>query len=94
MDYVALQKKAVLQQAEFLREAAEKHHAFEATRPRHDWEDWYAAYVESRQRGLSPEEAEGIAGQFIMDLLKHRARASAIAAPDDSVEEDIHSRWN
>lgn len=36
---------------------AEKHHAeYEPTAPKHDWADWYAAYIVARQEGKTPEE--------------------------------------
>jgi len=40
-----------------LREAEERHGAYEATAPKHHWSDWYAAYMYARERGRSPEEA-------------------------------------
>ena len=42
---------------EFLREAEERHGAYDATAPKHHWSDWYAAYIVARQRGKTPEEA-------------------------------------
>jgi hypothetical protein len=42
---------------EILREAEERHGAYEATAPKHHWSGWYAAYVVARERGRTPEEA-------------------------------------
>jgi catechol 2,3-dioxygenase-like lactoylglutathione lyase family enzyme len=41
----------------FLREAEERHGAYEATAPKHHWADWYAGYVVARERGKTPEDA-------------------------------------
>ena len=43
--------------ADLLHETSEHHGAFEAVAPKHDWWDWYAAYLDARQRGSSPDEA-------------------------------------
>ena len=42
---------------ELLREAEERHGAYEAASPKHHWSDWYAGYVVARQRGKTPEQA-------------------------------------
>jgi len=42
---------------EFLREAEERHGAYDATAAKHHWLGWYAAYIVARQRGRTPEEA-------------------------------------
>jgi len=42
---------------ELLREAEEHHGDYERTAPPHHWSSWYAAYIASRERGRSPEEA-------------------------------------
>ena len=42
---------------EFLREAEERHGAYDATAPKHHWSSWYAAYIVARQRGRTQEEA-------------------------------------
>ena len=41
----------VAARAELLRETSERHGAFEAIAPPHDWWDWYAAYMDARQGG-------------------------------------------
>ena len=40
--------------ADLLHETSGRHGAFEAVAPPHDWWDWYAAYIDARQRGSSP----------------------------------------
>lgn len=41
-----------------LLQEAEKHHAeYEPTAPKHQWSDWYAAYIVGRQGGKTPEQA-------------------------------------
>jgi catechol 2,3-dioxygenase-like lactoylglutathione lyase family enzyme len=48
---------------ELLREAEEHHGDYERTAPPHHWSSWYAAYIASRERGRSPEEAAGDAAR-------------------------------
>jgi hypothetical protein len=43
--------------AELLHETAEHHDRFEKAAPPHDWWDWYAAYLNARRQGQSPDEA-------------------------------------
>jgi len=43
--------------ARLLHEAADHHGAFEAIAPPQDWWDWYAAYMDARERGSTPKEA-------------------------------------
>jgi len=40
-----------------LREAEERHGAYEASAPKHHWSGWYAAYIVAREHGRSPEES-------------------------------------
>lgn len=56
--------------AQLLHETAEHHDAFEKAAPPHDWWDWYAAYLDARQRGASPEAAAAAAQQY-METAKH-----------------------
>jgi catechol 2,3-dioxygenase-like lactoylglutathione lyase family enzyme len=44
---------------DLLREAEERHGAYEATAPKHHWSTWYGAYIVARQRGAAPEDAAG-----------------------------------
>ena len=56
--------------AGLLHETAEHHGAFEAVAPPHDWWDWYAAYMDARQRGSTPEAASAAAGRYMAEV-KH-----------------------
>lgn len=56
--------------AELLHETAEHHGAFEAVAPPHEWWDWYAAYMDARQRGSTQEEASTAAGRYMAEV-KH-----------------------
>ena len=51
--------------ADLLKEAADQHHHYEATAPEHEWSAWYAAYVNAREQGSSPEEAYTAARAFV-----------------------------
>ena len=42
---------------ELLRDAEQRHGAYEATAPKHHWSDFYAAYIVAREHGQAPEEA-------------------------------------
>ncbi|HTZ87452.1 MAG TPA: bleomycin resistance protein [Solirubrobacteraceae bacterium] len=56
--------------AELLRETAEHHDAYEKTHGPHDWWDWYAPYLDARQRGESSEAAVETANRY-MDETRH-----------------------
>jgi predicted enzyme related to lactoylglutathione lyase len=56
--------------ATLLRETAEHHGAFEALAPPHDWWDWYAAYMDARERGITPDEAAEAADRYMAEV-KH-----------------------
>ena len=45
--------------ADLLHETSERHGAFEAVAPPHDWWDWYAAYMHARQGGSGPAMGNG-----------------------------------
>jgi hypothetical protein len=53
--------------ADLLHETSERHGAFEAVAPPHDWWDWYAAYMDARQAGSSPDEASAAAGRYMAE---------------------------
>ena len=42
--------------------------AFEAAAPPHDWWDWYAAYMDARERGISPDESEAAADRYMAEV--------------------------
>ena len=54
--------------ADLLHETAEHHGAFEAVAPPHDWWDWYAAYMDARQSGSSPDEASAAADRYMAEV--------------------------
>jgi hypothetical protein len=56
--------------AELLHETADHHGRFEAVAPPHDWWDWYAAYLNARQTGSSPDAADAAAGRYMAEV-KH-----------------------
>jgi hypothetical protein len=56
--------------AALLHETAEHHDPYEQISPPHDWWDWYAAYMDARQSGSSPEEASVAAGRYMAEV-KH-----------------------
>ena len=56
--------------AELLHETAERHDRFEKVAPPHDWWDWYAAYLNAREQGSSPDEADATADRYMAEV-KH-----------------------
>jgi hypothetical protein len=56
--------------AALLHETADHHGAYEAVAPPHDWWDWYAAYMDARQTGSSPDEAAAAARRYMAEV-KH-----------------------
>jgi hypothetical protein len=54
--------------AQLLHETSERHGGFEAVAPPHDWWDWYAAYMDARQRGAEPDAAAAAAGRYMADV--------------------------
>ena len=60
----------VAELSQLLHETAERHGAYEAVAPPHDWWDWYAAYMDARQSGNTPEEASAVAGRYMAEVKK------------------------
>ena len=54
--------------AQLLHETAEHHGSFEAVAPPHDWWDWYAAYMDTRERGGTPEEASAATERYMAEV--------------------------
>jgi hypothetical protein len=54
--------------AELLHETAEHHDPYEKAAPKHDWWDWYAAYMTARQQGSGPEEASHAAATYMAEV--------------------------
>jgi hypothetical protein len=59
--------------APLLREAQERHDVFELSAPPHDWSEWYAAYVCSREVGRTRDEAIRDAGIYLEAMLQRAA---------------------
>jgi len=56
--------------ADLLRETSMRHGEFEAVAPQHDWWDWYAAYIDAREGGATPEDSSMAADRYMEDV-KH-----------------------
>ncbi len=54
--------------AALLHETAEHHDPYENAAPKHDWWDWYAAYMTARQQGSSPEQASQAAARYMAEV--------------------------
>jgi hypothetical protein len=54
--------------SDLLHETGEHHGDFEAVAPPHDWWDWYAAYMDARQNGRTPDEASAAAGRYMAEV--------------------------
>ena len=59
---------AVPELGRLLLETATLHGAFEAAAPPHDWWDWYAAYMDARQRGAGSEDAVAAADRYMAEV--------------------------
>jgi catechol 2,3-dioxygenase-like lactoylglutathione lyase family enzyme len=59
----------VASRAGLLRETAEHHDPFEKSHAPHNWWDWYAAYMDAREQGSTPEEASHAAGRYMEEVL-------------------------
>jgi hypothetical protein len=49
-------------------ETALRHGAFEAVAPPHDWWDWYAAYMDAREAGATPEDSSAAADRYMAEV--------------------------
>jgi hypothetical protein len=54
--------------AQRLLETARHHGTYEAVAPPHDWWDWYAAYIDARRAGSTPEQASVAAGRYMAEV--------------------------
>jgi hypothetical protein len=54
--------------ADLLHETAEHHDHFEKIAPPHDWWDWYAPYIDSREHGSTPDEAVSAANLYMKEV--------------------------
>jgi hypothetical protein len=55
--------------ADLLHETAEHHDPYEKSHAPHNWWDWYAAYMDARQSGNTPEQASASAGRYMEEVL-------------------------
>ena len=55
--------------ANLLHETSERHGQFEAIAPKHDWWDWYAAYMNAREHGSTPDAASAAATRYMEEVL-------------------------
>jgi hypothetical protein len=53
--------------ADLLHETADHHDPYEKMAPKHDWWDWYAAYMVARQHGSTPDDASAAAGRYMQE---------------------------
>ena len=60
----------IASRAGLLHETAEHHDPYEKTHAPHNWWDWYAAYMDAREHGGTPEDASQAAGRY-MEEVKH-----------------------
>ncbi|HEV3264416.1 MAG TPA: hypothetical protein VG014_02765 [Acidimicrobiales bacterium] len=54
--------------ADLLRETSEHHDPYEKAAPKHNWWDWYAAYMNARQAGSTPDAASDAAALYMEGL--------------------------
>jgi catechol 2,3-dioxygenase-like lactoylglutathione lyase family enzyme len=59
----------VASRAGLLHETAEHHDPYEKTHAAHNWWDWYAAYMNAREQGRTPDEASEAAGRYMTEVL-------------------------
>ena len=59
----------IASRAGLLHETAEHHGPYEQTHAPHNWWDWYAAYMDAREHGHTPDEASSAAGGYMDDVL-------------------------
>jgi hypothetical protein len=62
--------------SQLLLETALHHGAYEAIAPPHNWWDWYAAYMDARRQGHTPDEASAAADKYMAEV-KHIVPTSA-----------------
>jgi hypothetical protein len=54
--------------ADLLHETSIRHGSFEAVAPAHNWWDWYAAYLNTRQNGKTSDEAAAAANHYLAEV--------------------------
>jgi catechol 2,3-dioxygenase-like lactoylglutathione lyase family enzyme len=64
----------IASRADLLHETAQHHDPYEKTHAPHNWWDWYAAYMEAREQGSTPEQASDAANRYLDEVLHVAAR--------------------
>jgi catechol 2,3-dioxygenase-like lactoylglutathione lyase family enzyme len=59
----------IASRASLLKETSEHHDPYEKSHAPHNWWDWYAAYMDGREKGQTPDEAAEAAGRYMQDVL-------------------------
>jgi catechol 2,3-dioxygenase-like lactoylglutathione lyase family enzyme len=59
----------VASRAGLLAETAQHHDPYEKSHAPHNWWDWYAAYMDAREHGSTPDEASQAAGRYMEEVL-------------------------
>jgi len=54
--------------ADLLHETSKHHGALEAVVPTHDRWDWYAAYMDARRAGSTPDDASAAARRYMAEV--------------------------
>jgi hypothetical protein len=62
--------------ANLLNETEEHHGQYEKTHAEHHWWDWYAAYMNARESGSTPEQASAAAERYMAEVKHVVARKS------------------
>ncbi len=60
----------IASRAGLLRETAGHHDPYEKTHAPHNWWDWYAAYMDAREHGSTPDKASQAAGRYMEEVLR------------------------
>ena len=55
--------------ADLLHETAEHHDPYEKSHAPHNWWDWYAAYMNARESGSTPDAASAAAARYMKEVL-------------------------
>jgi hypothetical protein len=54
--------------AELLHETAEHHDPYEKSHEPHNWWDWYAAYMDAREHGATPDQSSALANNYMAEV--------------------------
>jgi catechol 2,3-dioxygenase-like lactoylglutathione lyase family enzyme len=54
--------------ADRLLETSLRHEAFDTAAPKHNWWDWYAAYMDAREHGNTPDESSALANTYMAEV--------------------------